>query len=217
MCGCGESEPHEFINTVCNWVHVGWTLPQLPPWEDEPLEKRERNSNMGPRLYKEVVVHFQNLIDDFLCCIFLLCKMDIVIVVFLQRPGSSELNTSTGPVNQVEANPLLMYNLTASPAADHSWAQGGTKAANSHIPPPWKKLIKKELSKAQPRWVTGCSAQHCSATELWDSWEITIISYLWALSSHLFEIFWLWAVQKCWWKAHKHKTLMNGWVRWKHK
>jgi len=48
----------------------------------------------------------------------------------------------------VEANLLLVYDLTASLAADLSWAHGGTKAAKSHILPPRKKLITQELLKA---------------------------------------------------------------------
>lgn len=135
-----------------------------------------------------------------LCCIFPLCKVGIIIVIFLQHPGRCELNTSTGPINCISGGQPVAQ-VWACLAADHSWAHSGTKPANAHILPPgwWTKNYRK------PCWVTRCSDQLWSALKISDSQEISIISFLWACSSHLIEIFWLWYVQKCWWKAYKCK------------
>lgn len=64
--GFGKPEMPECISTVCFCVHVGCTLPQILPQEDEPLGESRRNSSMASCLCREVEILFLNLIDDFL-------------------------------------------------------------------------------------------------------------------------------------------------------
>lgn len=100
----------ECISTVCFCVHVGCTLPQMLPQEDEPLGKSRRNSSMASCLCREVEILFLNLIDDCL-------SFSLIYFSSVSNAGSCELNTSAGPVKLHQWRPTWSSGMTCL----HPW------------------------------------------------------------------------------------------------
>jgi len=176
----------------------GLHIAQLPTWRDKPLENRKRNSSIAICLCSEAVILLQNLTDDFLN--FSLLHFSSV----WNGHSHSCLATESWELRTEYTNwtcELHQWRPTCCSCMIwlHLWQlifPGLTVAQRlpNHIFfPHGRSWLHKNYWK--PHWVTGCSAQPFSATELWDSREIIIISCWWALSSHLIEIFWLRAVQ----------------------